>query len=139
MSNIYLAASYSRREEIRAYAERLKAETGDKVVSRWLWEEPTLSDAELLKPENINRAREVAEGMLLDLNAADCLLVFCTPELPSTRGGMHVEMGVSLALGHMIYLIGTPPNLFYRSPQINGHCAEFEEFMAYWQILSEPF
>ena len=121
--NIYLAARYGRREELLGYKAELEAE-GHSVPARWLLGEHQANDGALeveAATESIpSIARAFAEDDIADLKAADLLIAFS--EVPrgthGSRGGRHVELGLALAWGKPIIVIGPAENVFHTLPQI---------------------
>lgn len=120
---IYLAARYSRREELCEYRELLH-EIGHTVTSRWLDGEHQALDNCATDEE----AQRFAEDDLRDLMAADTLICFTEPSRSAnSRGGRHVEFGVALGLmvagrkRHRIIVVGPRENVFYCLPAIEQH------------------
>ncbi|MDP2652579.1 MAG: nucleoside 2-deoxyribosyltransferase [Candidatus Omnitrophota bacterium] len=121
--NIYLAARYSRREELLAYKADLEA-IGHTVPARWLLGEHQVHDGALeveAATESMpDVARLFAEDDVADLQAADLLIAFSEPPRASgnSRGGRHVEFGMALAWGKPIIIVGPAENVFHTLPQI---------------------
>lgn len=87
--NIYIAAKYKRRFELRELAEQLKA-AGHVVTSQWLW------NAE----EEKNTIREAAQMDVDDVMRADTLVFFGEPQASENRGGGRwFEFGMAHACG----------------------------------------
>lgn len=98
----YLAASYSRREEIEKYARWLRR-NATMVTSTW-----HDGHHELLGLAcQAMRAKED----LYDLDNADALLFFSGGNTHS--GGRHVEYGYALAQHKPIFIIGPTENIFH--------------------------
>ena len=121
---IYIAARYSRRSEMRGYAQVL-AQHGFIVTSRWLWEEypenVTISD---LSPQENELC---AQRDLEDIREAEMFIFFAEDPLVGTpRGGRHVEFGYALAFGMEIYVIGPPENIFHFTGNVQ-HCSSIEK------------
>ena len=107
---IYLAARYSRREELLAYRDQLE-DMGHTVTSRWLNGTHQYSnDAHL-----IELAQGFATEDIEDLLAADICISFTEPprEISNSRGGRHVEFGYALAQGMDCYVVGYRENVFH--------------------------
>lgn len=134
MSNIYLAARYSRREELCAYREQISA-LGHSVTSRWLNGSHQISDAgtpigdrgETLVEGDAGGASEEAERLramfatedVSDVVSADVVISFTEPPRSSaSRGGRHVEHGIALALRKMLIVVGYRENIFHWLPQV---------------------
>jgi nucleoside 2-deoxyribosyltransferase len=118
---IYLAAKYSRREEMQRYANQLAAR-GHQVTSRWIH-----GDHE--GDGYMARAARFAQEDLDDLAEADCLIQFVESARAETRGGNHVEFGYALATGKLLVVVGVRGNVFHCLPQVNHffqwhHCLE---------------
>lgn len=117
---IYLAARYTRRRELCAYADDLRAQ-GHQVTSTWikgLHEASEGDDGHHLTgtPEQI---RSWAEEDWADLHAADCLIGFTEPPYSEfSRGGRHVEWGAALAIGLRCICVGPRENVFYQLPAV---------------------
>lgn len=122
MTQVYLAARYSRREEMLGYAGQLEA-FGYTVTARWITgihekpgapnDGPSYTDAE--------RAHFASED-LADLRAADILIAFTEPaHAGPARGGRHVELGYALASGHRVIVVGHRENVFCCLPEVEFH------------------
>lgn len=111
----YLAARYSRWQEMRQVAERLEA-MGHMITSRWVQGQHQCNDDQLLNsPE---WAIKIANDDLEDLWKADQLILFTDPIRTATRGGKQVELGYAMALGLKIYIVGEPENVFQHLPHL---------------------
>lgn len=144
--NIYLAARYSRREELCGYRSQLAA-LGFTVQARWLngehqlsnngtpigekgeaLVEGTLRSGETLSPEEqTERAaalrQQFAQDDWEDVNAAEIVISFTeAPRSSANRGGRHVEYGIALANSARVIVIGHRENIFHWLP-----CVEFHE------------
>lgn len=132
--NVYLAARYSRREELNAYAADLRL-CMFRVTSRWLEGNHQISDdglsAEAKQEERIRFASEDWE----DLLSARILIAFTEPpRSTNSRGGRHVELGAALALLEKGYyddviVVGYRENVFCCLPQV--------KFFPTWQEAFE--
>jgi nucleoside 2-deoxyribosyltransferase len=114
----YLAARYSRIDELNQYADDLRT-LGHVVDVRWLLGQHQVHDG-ALEVENASDdmpdvARLFAQDDLEDIRAADIFVAFT--EAPrsnlNTRGGRHAEHGYALALGKRMCVIGPRENVFY--------------------------
>lgn len=120
MTRFYLAARYSRREELEVYADIIRAES-DEVTSRW---HDGHQDHTLPRPW-VKYAQEDID----DLRAADVVMVFAGG---STLGGVHFECGLAYGIGKRILLIGKPENVFHDLLE------QFDDFVtAYHRTLLE--
>lgn len=109
---VYIAASFKNREGAKAWKDGLEAK-GMTITSRWI--ENHLEDLDPLT--DVQRAQEAVHD-LEDIDAADVLLFLNTPEIPSTSGGQHLEMGYALAKGKPVYLVGPQTSVFHFHPGI---------------------
>lgn len=118
---IYLAARYSRNEEMRKYRDDL-AKLGHEVTSRWIDQhgglELTSCSPERLENRPADCAR-FAEVDILDLEMAGLLIVFTEIGPSDSKGGKHVEFGIALALDKKIAIVGPRENVFYCLPRIS--------------------
>lgn len=111
---IYLAARYSRRFEMQDYRETL-IKAGHEITSRWIEGGHEIT----LDPEDPGNIRFAIEDWS-DLIDADLVIHFSDEPDAKTRGrgGRHVELGIALALGKPIILVGRRENVFHYLPQI---------------------
>jgi hypothetical protein len=128
---IYLAARYSRREELCGYRKELEA-MGHEVRARWLDGQHQISDAgvpigdsgeALVESDDVDgsRAAELrarfAQHDWEDVIGADLVISFTEPPRTSgSRGGRHVEFGIALARGARVIVVGYRENLFHWLP-----------------------
>jgi nucleoside 2-deoxyribosyltransferase len=104
---VYLAALYSRMEEMRGYAEFLKTE-GFEITSTWIYG----------SEENVERELAALTD-LADLDEADIVLSFTHQKGTLTKGGgRHVEFGYSYAKGKKLIIIGERENVFHHLPNV---------------------
>lgn len=110
---IALSAKFSRREEMRAVASWLRS-LGYVITSRWL--ESQADDSNLSDSE----ASAAAVMDVKDVLDADVLVAFAERPLSrdDVRGGRHVELGVALASGKPVVLIGRHEHVFHRHPRV---------------------
>lgn len=104
---IYLAARFSRLEEMRKYAEEL-IEDGHEITSSWNFggeEGLTFTDIALLDVK--------------DVLSADAVVSFTEPYGSSNPGGgRHVEFGVALATKKKLFIVGEREQVFHWWPTI---------------------
>ncbi|MCL4413180.1 MAG: hypothetical protein M1522_00285 [Actinobacteria bacterium] len=141
MSTFYLAARYSRREELCEYKAALEAR-GHLVPARWLLGEHQVHGVEAARaveaggPVPAAQAVLFAEDDVEDLMAADLLVCFTEePRCEATRGGRHVELGIALGMrrlgvGPLIVVVGPLENVFCALPEIDGRFDAWAEFLA---------
>lgn len=106
---VYLAARYSRRDEMRARRDQL-ARAGHIVTSCWL--DQPYEAAEALAPHLYAR---IAKQDLADLWNAEAVIAFTEPtSVPNdSRGGRHVEFGLAVAWHKAIFIVGPRENIFH--------------------------
>lgn len=150
---IYLAARYSRREELCGYREQLRA-LGHDVQARWLNGEHQLandgtpigengealvegtlrSGEHLSEHEQTERAAKLRTQFALDdwedVNAAELVINFTEPpRSKANRGGRHVEYGIALANKVPVIVVGYRENIFHWLPQVQ-FCATWQDALA---------
>jgi hypothetical protein len=112
MRSVYFAARYTRREELNRYRVELEA-LGIEVTSRWLAMEPR-SGFEYSNEE----WRDLALVDQEDVLAADMLVCFAEEPGEGGNGGRHVELGMALALGRDVVVVGRREHIFHRLPEV---------------------
>ena len=118
MKKIYLAARYSRREELCGYRQALES-AGYEVTSRWLNGNHQIDDAGLSAEASASERSRFATEDWEDLMAADTTINFSeTPRGTTSRGGRHVEFGAALAAGQTVIVVGPRENVFHCLPQV---------------------
>jgi len=133
----YLAGRYDRREELKGYADELRA-LGHTVTSRWLLygTHVLASDSKYYLDDGVPLAMSFfAQEDYEDIKASDALVFFSEPlffsEPPDTaskRGGRHVEFGMALAWGKRLVIIGPRENVFHCLPQVERY-RTWQEFL----------
>ncbi len=125
---IYLAARYSRREELCRYREEIRG-AGHVVTARWLDGEHQIDDAgkpigeegEALVEGDDESAhvrgaalrRSFAREDFGDVMMCDLLIAFTEkPRSILSRGGRHVELGIALGTMKRVWIVGPRENLF---------------------------
>ena len=124
---IYIAASFGAKARMRVMAQLLQKD-GHQVTSRWLLG-PSVNgmNAEGVEADPV-RALRGAITDLEDIEKSDLVAIFT--ETPSSSGGLHVELGYSIARRKDIAVIGPRPNVFFTWPRIQMF-RTVEEFMNY--------
>ena len=129
---IYLAARYSRNDEMRGVRDVLEA-LGHKVTSRWIDQHggnlPESIVAEKLNAEP-GECSKYAFIDLQDLKAADTVISF-TSAGGGGKGGRHIEFGVALGLGKDVIIVGPRENVFHTLPQIE-HYPDWAHLVMAW-------
>lgn len=113
MRSVYFAARSTRVEELNRYRAELEA-LGIEVTSRWLAKEPRIGDSTYSDEEWRNLALIDQEDVL----AADVLVCFTEPPGEGGNGGRHVELGMALALGRDVIVVGRQEHIFHRLPEV---------------------
>ena len=110
----YLAARYSRRQEMRALALIL-AHEGHLVTSRWINGSHEMDG----QTNDLVLSRYAIED-LADVNCADALVLFTEfPEAEGRkRGGRFVEFGYAAGRNKMIVIVGPTENVFCHLPGV---------------------
>ena len=118
---VYLAARYSRREELLGYRSWLLA-AGVSCTALWLdgHDLPEgLEDGDSREIAFTSQRAEWAAEDLKGINAADLVVCFTEPEATTARrGGRHVEMGYALGRGKTVWIVGPRENVFTCLPQV---------------------
>lgn len=128
---IYLAARYSRIDELNEYKQDLRG-LGHYVTSRWLEGEHRAAD------DDESRWAEFAADDLEDIDDADMVINFTEPPRePSTnRGGRHVEFGYALAGNKFLIVVGPNENTFHPLADLRFdswfQCLDYIE--EYWRV-----
>src|SRR5277367_3461579 len=113
---IYLASRFSRQREMRAIRDRIVA-MGHEVNSRWLEEEYESSGhgSSQAPPEHHEKW---AKYNYQDVLLCDTMVNFTEPPNSCGRGGRHVELGLALAWGKRLIVVGHRENVFHNLPQV---------------------
>ena len=93
----YLAGSFSSQSMLLAIMYLLQA-MGHEVTSHWLIQTGNAPNPTRAKMD------------LSDIDVADAVIVFTS--IPSTTGGLWVELGYALGIGKPVYLCGPRSNVF---------------------------
>jgi nucleoside 2-deoxyribosyltransferase len=112
--NLYLAGQYASKDYLRTVADQLICD-GHFITASWLQEHhpPTVQLHEVSNEE----LRGYAVQDIEDIRASDAMVFFSVIDA-TKRGGRHVEMGVALALGLPVYVVGPRENIFMYLPQV---------------------
>lgn len=121
---IYIAASWSSRERMRGVRDFLQNDYGYKVQARWLDQSGQGLDKDLIN-NNPELAAEYAMIDVSDIMSSNSVLLF-TDE-PSTTGGRHVELGLAIAFGKHVLVVGPLENIFQTVLGIT-HLPDFQAF-----------
>jgi len=132
---IYLAAAWSRRDEIAAVADQLRELPGIEITSRWL-KEPTVLGSKIVRGNRFRRRR--AQEDVADVRRADMLVRF-SDDLSGTTvpaklatGSRMFEQGLAYALGKRIVVVGGQQPIFDYLPEMTHlrHVDELKNYLA---------
>ena len=101
---IYIAARYSRKDEMKRHAQELW-DMGHWITSQWIWRNED--------DEDEVSWRGYAEEDMIDLLKASTLIQFSDEQYTPQRGGKHVELGMAVAWHKRIYIVGPKENVFH--------------------------
>jgi|ERR1035441_6869975 nucleoside 2-deoxyribosyltransferase len=114
---VYTAAAYGRKLEIRECAKQAER-CGIKVGAEWL-KESAAPDSKLAEstPEQL---AIYAQQDWWDIGACDIFVFWAEDQYNQPpRGGRLTELGIAMALGKPIVVIGEPENVFFYLPGID--------------------
>lgn len=114
---IYLMARYSRHREMQNVAFALTRQ-GHTLTSRWIWGTHQASDEAIGTGTIGDFERRLAEEDYADLKEAECCIGFSEPLRTASRGGRIVELGMALALGKRVIVVGGAEHIFHALAQI---------------------
>ena len=136
---VYLAARYSRIDEINLYSKQLQ-QIGYEVHARWLLGNHKMKDGY----SNLKQNKGFAKDDLEDIINSDIVICFTDePYHQPSRGGRHVEFGMVLMWNYLhkqckemnrvktIYIVGPRENVFYCLPQIDRRFAKWDDCCRY--------
>lgn len=112
MRSVYFAARSSRREELNGFRAELEA-LGIEVTSRWLATEPRERSS-----YSEDDWRELGLTDQEDVLASDALVCFTEAAGDGGNGGRHVELGMALALGRRVIVVGRREHIFHYLPEV---------------------
>jgi len=119
---LYLAARYSRNEEMRGYRDDL-VRRGHVITSRWI-DKHGGDLSESVAAEKLNtQPGEVVKYAVADcedLNEADVIISFTSKE-GGGKGGRHIEFGLGLAMGKRTIVVGPRENIFHTLPVVEWY------------------
>lgn len=103
----YLAAKFSRREEMEKFAYDLPS-VEHECIARWVY-----------GGENGLTREQIAVLDLEDVAKADGIILFTHPRSePQPGGGRFVEFGYAIALGKRLVVVGPKENVFMDTPGV---------------------
>jgi nucleoside 2-deoxyribosyltransferase len=111
MMRVYLAAHYSRKDEIKAAAKELQ-EIGIKVMSTWFNERKTPNTSLTTVSDTFRRT--TAKRDVGEIRCSDYFVLFSLhPDTPFTRGGHVFENGYAVACGLRTLVVGPKQHIFH--------------------------
>jgi hypothetical protein len=130
MANIYMAASYARKMEIRQYRDELTI-FGHVITSRWLDRDGDIdcSQARL----NVEYDSLYVQGLLNedidDIFRSNCFFMFTGDD--KSWGGRHTEFGIAVGLFciEKIIIIGPRENIFQCTPRVAATFPDWNTFI----------
>jgi len=121
----YLAARYSRREELCTYRKELQR-LGYKVQCRWLDGKRQISGDSNVK--NASLRAKFAFDDFEDVMSSHCVINFTEPPRSGhSRDGRHIEFGLALANDAFVVVIGHRDNIFHWLPEVSFY-SDWESF-----------
>lgn len=109
--NIYVAGKFEAKEEVRR-VQNLLIDGGHTISSDWTQESTEGLEGEALQAYLAECAVKAVNGVL------ECdVMVLLTHELGK---GMYTELGLAIAYGRVVYVVGRTRNIFYNLPQDYG-------------------
>ena len=110
-------ARYQRYPEMQIVAHKLRG-MGYIVTSRWILGEHQASDAAIGTGTLGALEAQFARDDIEDLRQADLCVGFSEPMRAPCRGGRFVELGMALAWGKRILVVGGREHVFHALPEI---------------------
>jgi len=122
----YIAARYESRLKMCSWKAEIE-ELGHRVQARWLGGKHSWLDTRGDVP--LTTKRLWAEEDVADVFACDELIAVNPPEGSGPgRGGRHTEVGIAIARGIPIHVIGRRENIFHFLSQVTVY-ETFEDFL----------
>ena len=120
---VYLAARYSRNDEMRGVRDVLAA-LGFQVTSRWIEDLGGRYGKGSFTPDQLNSDAGYCAGVgrrdVEDIEDADVVVSFTSPD-GGGKGGRHVEFGLALGLGKHLVVVGPRENVFHTLPDVEWY------------------
>jgi hypothetical protein len=114
---IYLMAAYHRHLAMQEIARAITA-SNHVITSRWIRGENAILDTDVGTGTLGDVEAQWARNDMHDLREAACCIGFSEPGSTASRGGRHVELGMAIALGKSIVIIGGHEHIFHALPSI---------------------
>ena len=112
---VYLAASWNEAAVLRDISAALIAKGYDFSLAPSAWLDAEASGAEGF-PSDRDECLDVTVDIVKSIRTCDVLIAWNGQ--PSTRGGMHVELGIAIGLAKPIIVVGEPVNLFQKGAAV---------------------
>lgn len=122
---IYLAARYSRRDQLRDVAEELRR-IGHTITSRWLETDWLCNDVGRSTAAPPEYREQYALIDMEDVKVADVVVNFTEAPDSGGRGGRHVEFGLAVAWGKRLIVVGHRENLFHHLPEVEFLASQWD-------------
>lgn len=110
---IYLMARYRRQLEMREVAKILTTRYDHKITSGWIWQNDEITDKHIGTEIALTTQANLALRDVNDISRADICIGFSDPIGTQLRGGKMVELGIALAMGKVIYVVGGREHIFH--------------------------
>ena len=127
---VYIAARFNERDRLLREVARPLARAGYEITSSWLsypkGSSPLGAEELAVQPE---LGTEHAITCMSDVKRADTVVVFTAQ--PSSTGGLHTEVGMALAWGKPVYVVGPALNIFHTLPELT-HYPDANTFLKAW-------
>ncbi len=131
--HIYFAARYSRRLEMRGYAQELE-NLGHSIASQWIdTGDNQQDDHDFELSERCGFAKQDWD----DLRTANCMICFTEAPKTASRGGRHVEYGMALATARELSWWGTVRRFFIACQRWNFSKPGIRHLRRYKSLQSE--
>jgi hypothetical protein len=134
---VYLAARYSRNDEMRGVRDVLQA-LGYEITSRWIEDLGGKYGQGSFTAEQLNGDPEYCERVarrdLEDIENADTVISFTSAE-NGGKGGRHVEYGLALGLGKRLVIVGPRENVFHTLPAVEWY-PDWPRLVMAWSRVS---
>lgn len=128
---LYLAARYSRIEELNRYKSALES-VGFEITSRWLLGDHQIDDDGLSVEAEHGLRVKFAEEDFNDVIRSEAMIAFTeTPRATNSRGGRHVELGMALLRSYIgesgimrkypVVVVGPRENVFCCLPSVTWY------------------
>ena len=129
---IYLAARYSRNDEMRGVRDVLQA-LGYEVTSRWIDQHGgDVLESFVASKLNDDPGHCARYGLVdvEDMTAAEAIVSFTSAD-GGGKGGRHVEFGWGIAAGKRMVVVGPREHIFHTLPEVE-HYPSWPAFVMAW-------